>query len=294
MKLTPDRVIKRWQSLDSDRSNWMNHWQDVTDYVTPEKNEVIVKREVGAKRNTHLFDTTAQHSLELLAAALHTMLTNPHSQWVEFFTGDEAIDNRDDVRLWLQKAARDFHQTLNKSNFRQSIHEFYMDLGSIGTAIMAIEEDDEDVVRFTPHPIRGSKIDENHKCMIDEIYRDFEWDAKKIVGEFGKESLPKFILDAFANGDSKKFNIIHAAYPSDIGTEEDTRANMKFTSQWVLEQDKHELRVGGFKQFPFIVSRWMKTTGEIYGRSPSMTALPDIKMINMMSRTVIQGAQKTD
>jgi hypothetical protein len=40
------------------------------------------------------------------------------------------------------------------------------------------------------------------------------------------------------------------------------------------------------------VPRFLKATGEVMGRSPAMTALPDVKMLNLMSKTIIQAAQK--
>ena len=47
-----------------------------------------------------------------------------------------------------------------------------------------------------------------------------------------------------------------------------------------------------FFEFPYIVSRWTKLTHEVYGRSPGMKALPDIKMINEVMKTTIRSAQK--
>jgi hypothetical protein len=49
---------------------------------------------------------------------------------------------------------------------------------------------------------------------------------------------------------------------------------------------------GGFDDFPFLVPRWSKIAGEVYGRSPAMMVLPDIKMLQAMSKTTIKGAQK--
>src|SRR3546814_4077959 len=43
---------------------------------------------------------------------------------------------------------------------------------------------------------------------------------------------------------------------------------------------------------PYMVPRWSKDAGEIYGRSPGWNALPDQKMLNEMSRTVLKAAQK--
>jgi hypothetical protein len=51
------------------------------------------------------------------------------------------------------------------------------------------------------------------------------------------------------------------------------------------------LRVG-YDDFPFMVPRFVKDSVSIYGRSPAMTALPDVKMLNKMSETTIRAAQK--
>ncbi len=40
------------------------------------------------------------------------------------------------------------------------------------------------------------------------------------------------------------------------------------------------VRTGGYNEFPYLVPRWSKATGEVYGRSPSYNALPDIKTLN--------------
>ena len=41
---------------------------------------------------------------------------------------------------------------------------------------------------------------------------------------------------------------------------------------------------------PFISFRWLKGAGEIYGRSPVMTALPDIKTVNKVVELVLKNA----
>jgi hypothetical protein len=43
---------------------------------------------------------------------------------------------------------------------------------------------------------------------------------------------------------------------------------------------------------PYVVPRYLKASFEINGRSPAMTALPDVKMLNEMCKTTIKAAQK--
>ena len=63
------------------RSNWENHWQEISDYMMPRKAEITKQRARGDKRHTSIYDATAIHALELLAASLHGMLTSSANRW---------------------------------------------------------------------------------------------------------------------------------------------------------------------------------------------------------------------
>ena len=45
-----------------------------------------------------------------------------------------------------------------------------------------------------------------------------------------------------------------------------------------------------FEQPPFLTFRWVKGAGELYGRSPVMTALPDIKTANKVVELILKNA----
>jgi hypothetical protein len=50
------------------------------------------------------------------------------------------------------------------------------------------------------------------------------------------------------------------------------------------------LAEGNFEQPPFLTFRWVKGAGELYGRSPVMTALPDIKTANKVVELILKNA----
>jgi Bacteriophage head to tail connecting protein len=47
---------------------------------------------------------------------------------------------------------------------------------------------------------------------------------------------------------------------------------------------------GRFEHPPFITFRWIKTAGEVYGRSPMMTALPDVRTANKVVELILKNA----
>src|SRR5690242_15845561 len=70
-----------------------------------------------------------------------------------------------------------------------------------------------------------------------------------------------------------------------------TGANKPFESVYVSVAGTL-IDVGGFDEVPYLVPRFSKVTGEIYGLGPGMTCLPDVKMLNEMAKTVVKAAQK--
>jgi len=291
---TAAQVIERYRKLKSGRHNWDQHWQELADYCIPNKNDIYSSRSRGEKKFDRLYDSTAIHTVELLASALHGMLTNPSTFFFELTTGDPTVDGRDDVRTWFQDVVEKIHLVLNNSNFQTEIHEVYLDLVTFGTAPMQIISDKEFGIRFLSHPIYNCYIAENNKGVVDEIYIELKWTAKRIKQEFGEDALKELMdKDASFNKDPQaEFKVIHAIYPRKVYDNKGLPNKFKFASEYILEQYTYTLNESGFRSFPYVVPRWVKTSYETYGRSPAMKALPEIKMLNAMMLVTIRAAQK--
>ena len=73
------RLDRRYKTLQSQRSNWEKHWQELADFMLPRKADITKKRTQGDKRTELIFDGTAIHAVELLASSLHGMLPSPNT-----------------------------------------------------------------------------------------------------------------------------------------------------------------------------------------------------------------------
>ena len=285
-------ILSRYERLEGQRQNWETHWQEVADYMQPRKADVTKKRARGDKRMEQVFDSSPIQAVELLAASLHGMLTNPSTPWFTLRFKDEDIDNEDEAKLWLEASTDAMYTAFNRSNFQQEIFELYHDLITFGTAAMFIEEDDDDIIKFSTRHINEVFIAENDKGRIDTIYRRFKISARAAMQKFG-EAVSSDVQSAFKKDPYKEVEILHAVYPrSEFNPNKKDKANMPFESVYMEYKNGNELSVGGFKEFPFVVPRYLKASNEIYGRSPAMTALPDVKMLNEMCKTTIKAAQK--
>ena len=288
--LSPYEIIQKYERLKTNRGIWEEHWTEVLFYTQPQKAGINISNQTpGDKRGVYLFDNTAMQSAELLAGALHGLLTNPYGVWLELTTGDEDLDSNDEVRMWLQDSSKKIVATLNASNFQTEIHEVYLDLVSVGTAPISIEDDDEKDVIFGARNIKEMFIMENNKGVIDELIRHYKWSAKKIVQEYGEAACSKMVMDAFKKEPEKEFTMLHYVFPRPKGY---SKIRLDWVHQIVCEDDKYEYKVGGYDYFPFAVPRWSKLSDEVYGRSPGMKALPEAKTVNKMTEDILIAAEK--
>lgn len=275
------------------RSNWESHWQEVADYMLPRKAEITKQRAAGDKRNISIFDATAIHALELLAASLHGMLTSSANRWFSLRFKETELNDSDEAKEWLEDATQRMYDAIAKSNFQQEIFECYHDLIAFGTACLMIEEDDEDVLNFSARHIKEIYIQENKKGYVDTIYRKFKMPAQAVLDKFGVENVSKEVLNSAKKNPFDELTIIHVVRPRlEFDPKKKDKKNMPFQSIYYEESTGHIIMIGGFKENPYVIPRYLKASTEIYGRSPGMNALPDVKVLNKMVENSLKAAAK--
>ncbi len=115
MQISPmiAQLDRRFKQLQSQRSNWESHWQELADYMLPRKAEITRKRTQGDKRTERIFDGTAIHAVELLASSLHGMLTSPSTPWFSMRYRNPALQGDDEANEWLELAIDQMYQAFN-------------------------------------------------------------------------------------------------------------------------------------------------------------------------------------
>jgi len=126
--------------------------------------------------------------------------------------------------------------------------------------------------------------------------REFERTASQIVREFGGRKgvdMPRDVAEAVEKDPDRKYTILHYVGPAGEAPKSGSKKDaFNFASFYIIKDLCHTLSSGGYYSFPYIVGRYMTAPAEEYGRSPAMIILPDIKMLNEMSRTSIRAAHR--
>ena len=119
---TFEYVKKRTEKMESQRSNWNDHWQEILDYVMPRKADVSLIRSRGSKRTDVLYDSTAITANNLLAASLQGTLTSPSLPWFSLKLRDEDLNNDREVQIWLEDTARRMYAKIGRASCRERVY----------------------------------------------------------------------------------------------------------------------------------------------------------------------------
>ena len=286
-------LMKRFGSLKTYRSNWESHWQEIGDFVAPNKGNITKKRTHGDKNTERIFDGTAQFAAELMASSMHGMLTNSGTPWFSLRYTDDEFETDDTSKEWLEAATDTMYVEIGRSNFHEAINELYFDLVTFGTAVMFVDTDKEGTLRFSTRHISECYVSEDEFGRVDTVFREFKMPARAAVAQFGEENITQRLLKKSQSDPYDMVELLHVVMPRyERDTVKIDAKNKPVASIYLDPGDKKIISESGFDEFPYMVPRFRKASYENgYGRSPAMTALSDIKMLNEMSKAVIQAAQ---
>lgn len=291
---TAKEAIAEWGRRQTDRVVFMTHWQECANYIQPERNDYLTQKMPGQKRMTFVYDGTPIWANEQFASGMHSLLTSTTLPWFFLKTESDRLNQIDRVRAWLELASANMYGIFNgpKHNFASQSHELYLDLGNIGTASMAVLESKRSGILFSTRHMKECCIAENEEDRIDSNIRQWTWTAKQAVQQWGRKAGEK-VAAAYDKTPDMNFEFLHYVGPrKDRDPQRSDKRNKPYESLYISMADQTEIDDGGFDEFPYLVPRLSKCTGEIYGRGRGMTALPDVKMLNEMKKTVLKSAQK--
>lgn len=291
---TREKLTRRWGSLKTERSGWMTHWEEISRHLLPQSGRFMTSgRNRGERKHNAIHDSTGTKALRILAAGLMAGMTSPARPWFRLTTSDPQLDESAAVKRWLAEVTRLMQMVFAKSNTYRALHSSYEELGAFGTASNIILGDFKSVIHLYPLTAGEYAIATDYRGRVNTLYREFELTVDQMVGEFGLEKCSQTVQGMYSSGNLDAWiPVIHGIEPRrDRDTRKRDSRNMAYKSCYFEmggDNDKM-LREAGFEDFPAICPRWSATSGDIYGTSPAMEALGDIKQLQHEQLRKAQG-----
>jgi hypothetical protein len=279
-----DKLFTRWGQLKSERASWWAHWQEITTYLLPRNGRYFRQdRDKGWRRHNNIYDNTGTRALRVLGAGMMAGATSPARPWFRLGTADPDLNNYMPVKLWLDDVQKRMGMVFQRSNTYRALHGIYEELGGFGTAASIILPDYQNIIHHYPVTTGEFCVAQDYQGKICTLYREFEKTVGEMVKEFGYKQCSKTVQNLYDRGSLDAWiPIIHAIEPrADRDIRKKDALNMPWASYYFEiggERNKY-LRESGFKEFPAVVPRWATAGGDIYGNSPAMEALGDIKQL---------------
>ncbi len=275
----------RLSELREERASWMSHWREISEYQQPRAGRFVAGgQNKGEKRHQQIYDRTALGAQRTLAAGLMSGMTSPARPWFRLGLADRQLAERGAVKTWLHQAGLLLRDVFAKSNSYRALQQGYAELGLFGTWATVIEPDFDAVLHHHPLTIGEYALATNHKGVVDTLVREYEMTVGQMAQQFGLERLSPACLTLYERGKLNSWvPVVHIIEPRrerDPG-KRDAR-NMPFSSCYFeasADNDSRMLRESGYRRFPALCPRWETVSGDIYGHSPGMECLGDVKQL---------------
>jgi len=291
---TVENIFTRLAELESTRQPYEAVWDEITEYVMPSRGTYSFKttNTDPERRSKRRMDATAANAARGLTSRIVAEMTNGSTRWFDYRDSDPAVDKLEPVRRVLQALSDKAYSILNSGSFKLAHVEATADWIGYGTACVMTDFESGDEPVFQAIPIKELYISENRAGDIDLVIRKFQLTLRQVIQIFGEENLPDQLLKNKERDFDKPQDLIHAVIPNAEYVEGKKNSKyFRFKSCYALVRGRALLREGGFKRMPYKVFRFWKRPGEVYGGSPAVDALADIRMLNLMEEVNIRSMQ---
>ena len=285
-KLTVEQLLQRHKIAQNRKEDFRSLYEDAMEYALPQRNLYSGDYENnngGRKKMVRVFDSTAINSTQRFANRLQSGIFPPQRKWCRLEPGsDIPADRRAEAQRALDVYSEKMFAVLKQSNFDIAMGEFLLDL-SVGTAVMLVQPGDAvSPINFIPVPQYLVSFEEGANGQVDNVYRRMRLKGEAINQQWSDAVIPQELQTMIDDKPTEEVELVEATvYDYERGD---------YCYHVIHPKSKTELVYRRIKTSPWVVSRYMKVAGEIYGRGPVLTALPDIKTLNKTLELLLKNA----
>lgn len=291
---------RRLASLKRERDGqgWLSHWREVSENLCPRRGRwTPSERNRGNKINQKIINSTGTRASGILTAGMSSGLTSQARPWMRMGLSDKDLMEFGPVKLWLRQVEERMRLVFAESNFYNSLGTGYEDEGLFGVTAIAFEEDFDDVIRCFTFSPGEYYLATGARGTVNTFYREMDMTVFQMVEKFvvmpDKKTLDwsgvsNTVKEMWDRGDYDTAVPCAQAIEPNVGElakvggdRKRDLLNRPFRSvYWEVGSTKDQVcKVGGYYEFPVMAPRWWVQSGDIYGRSPGMNALGDVKQL---------------
>jgi len=266
----------RLESLRTERGAWEDQWKKAAIYFNPRREFLDdidnTQVEVGKERFT---DEPVYYN-QMHANGMQGNLIGSSIKWFMLAFRNKQFDAVPYAKDWLEECEDTLYGVFHASSFYSSTAEFLLDGGSICTSCLYSEWNPvKDNIVFKAINPGQLFIAEDADGIVNTVFREFRMTGSQLQEKFGEKAITDDIRKELEDyKPDEKHRIIHAVFPrrSSDKAKKDSKS-MPFASIYFLPDEEKIIFEGGYHEMPYLVWRYRKNAGEVYGRGPGLDFL---------------------
>lgn len=289
------KLLARQARMEAARSGFDAIWQDIAERIIPRKAKFTSGDEQnktkGKRQTEKIFDAVPALALDRFAAAVHSLVVPRNQQWHKLKASVDELNKSVRVQRYFEDLNGKLFAARYSSNFDNQVHECFYDLGAFATMSLFVGDSGQRI-QYRSVPTYQTWFAENQFGVVDVMHRKYAMTARNAVKVFPNDRLPEPVKRLAREKPEHELQFLCVVQPRE---DRDVSAadfrGMAFVQFDICIDHKALVDESGHRAFPYPVSRYSATPGDIYGRGPAELVLPDVKMLNGMNKTTFQAGQ---
>ena len=278
----------RRQELETAYNQMKPDWQELADYFLPRSVRFLVRQVNKAPtKNKKIKDSTTLKAVRDFSSGMMTGATNPATNWFRIRIRNYDMKYDYQTKNWCAGVEETIRNVFNASNLYSKMPSAYKQLGVFGIAAMALERDEDNILRTKLLPLGSYRIARNEDEEVDTICRVYMESARNLYNKFGKDNVSEAVKKCVDNKQfNEMFEVVHFVEPNaEYIPDSKWAKNKKFISVYYEvdgEGDKL-LSKSGFNKFPYVIFESEANGEDTYpSECCGINALPDAKQLMAM------------
>lgn len=280
-------LLQSYQSLKAARAPWESWWDTLRHYVLPERQHSESGYETAeAPSAHHLSDTTAVEACQKLASGHMSYMTPSNELWFKW--SSPVPDAGDEAESWYNRCSEIANRELAQSNFYTELHECFLDRVGLGTGCLYCGSTRSGKLLFRHIPCGEFVCAENDEGCMDTYMREFTFTPHQAAARFGAKALGargRTLLENSRNPHEGSLRFLHVVRPRSKRVRgRDNARNMPFESIYYSLDDQQIVQESGYREMPYMVTRFLRWGQGPYGLAPARLVYPDIRQAQFLNR----------
>jgi len=295
------KIKLRSKEMDQDFEGFRTKGREIQQYLCPWRGRFLGGESEQEARgelynDESIHNTMIFEAVDVAAAGIKSGISPSSRPWFRIGAEDSRMAELGAPARWLEQVQRILYSVFARSNFYNSMHEFYTELLVFATGATVALPDYQTVMRCKTQTFGEYHLGHDYRDEVNTFSRKFYKRVGALVEQFGLENVSPETKQKYEDGHLGQLILCHHLIePNDDRITIKEALGREFRSiYWESGRNENEiLGLRGFDEFPVINGLWDAAGSQVYGIGPGHKNLRNGKRLQRLEEDSLQNLALT-